>query len=216
MSDKPPEEKAAAPEVAPAAGGGGISPGMFFGVIGGMVVILLGGGFALFQYVVMPQINNIRPPAVSEEVVASGAPAAEGHGDKAKAAEHGGAEKPKADAHGAAPAAAEHGSKGSSSAKSVIPFELKEIKVNVANTRAGRILQVSLSFSGPEDVITELKDNESKVTDLVLQILARKTMDELTAPTAYGMIRTEIITNVNAFLTEGKIDGVSFTQFLIQ
>lgn len=88
--------------------------------------------------------------------------------------------------------------------------------MNVAGTRAGRVLAASLSFHGTPDVVTELEGNNAKIRDLVIQILSRKTMDELTAPSAYGMIRSEIITNVNALLTEGKVDSVSFTDFIIQ
>lgn len=224
MSDKPEEKKEAAPAAEPVAGGEakGIAPGMFFGVIGGMVVLMLGGVFAMYKFMILPTLEKVSAPhtaSAAEGSHSEGEHAAPeekgGHGDAKKDSGHGDAKKEeKADAHGGGG----HGG-GSSSASSTKPmgeFILTEIKVNVAGTRAGRVLAASLSFHGTPDVIAELDGSSAKVRDLVIQILSRKTMDELTGPSAYGMIRSEIITNINALLTEGKVDSVSFTDFIIQ
>lgn len=228
MSDKPEEKKEAAPAEAAPAEAKGVSTGLFFGVVGVMVLVMLGGVFAMWKFMVMPTLEKMQ----SASTVAS-APEAHGAEGEAPAAEHAagkaehGAAKKEGE-HGAAKA--EHGeakkeeekggghggSSSASSAKALGEFPLSDILVNVSGTRAGRVLKSSISFHAPPDVIHELEGSSAKVRDLIIQILSRKTMDELTSPTAYGMIRTEIITNINALLTEGKVDSVSFTEFIIQ
>jgi len=230
MSDKPEEKKeAAAAEAAPAESKG-VSTGMFFGVVGVMVFLMLGGVFAMWKFMVMPSLEKMQSAPPAPAVAESDTPAAEHaagkaeHGEEKKAEGHGEAKKEgghgeakKAEGHGEAKKEGGHG--GSSSAdngKNLGEFPLSDILVNVSGTRAGRVLKSSISFHAPADVIHELEGSSSKVRDLIIQILSRKTMDELTSPTAYGMLRTEIITNINALLTEGKVDSVSFTEFIIQ
>ena len=228
MSDKPEEKKEATPAEAAPAEAKGVSTGLFFGVVGAMVLVMLGGVFAMWKFMVMPTLEKMQSPPAVASTEAHGAegeaPAAEHaagkaeHGAPKKEGEHG---APKAE-HGEAKKEEGGGGGGhggtstASSEKALGEFPLTEILVNVSGTRAGRVLKSSISFHAPPDVIHELEGSSAKVRDLIIQILSRKTMDELTSPTAYGMIRTEIITNINALLTEGKVDSVSFTEFIIQ
>ncbi len=222
MSDKPEEKKEAAPAEAPPAEAKGVSTGLFFGVVGGMVLIMLGGVFAMWKFMVMPSLEKMQssPPvhavAEDETPVTEHAAGKTEHGEAKKEEGHG--EAKKTEGHGEAKKE-EGGHGGTSSAsgeKSLGEFPLTDILVNVSGTRAGRVLKSSISFHAPPDVVHELEGSNAKVRDLIIQILSRKTMDELTSPTAYGMLRTEIITNINALLTEGKVDSVSFTEFIIQ
>jgi flagellar FliL protein len=219
MSDKPEEKKEAAPAEGAPAEAKGVSTGMFFGVVGAMVLLMLGGVFAMWKFMVAPTLEKIQAPAPAAVAVEGEAPAAE-HG--AAKAEHGGEAKKEAKKegeHGGGGGGGEHGggsSHASGSGKGHGEFPITDVLVNVSGTRAGRVLKTSISFHAPQDVIQELESSQAKVRDLIIQILSRKTMDELTSPTAYGMIRTEIITNINALLTEGKVDSVSFTEFIIQ
>ncbi|MES2309167.1 MAG: flagellar basal body-associated FliL family protein [Verrucomicrobiota bacterium] len=233
MSDKPEEKKdaPAAEHGAAPAESKGVSTGMFFGVVGAMVLFMLGGVFAMWKFMVAPTLEKIQAPPAAVASSEGEAPAAAEHG--AAKAEHGEGKKEGKEGKeggegkkegkegkegGEAKKEGEHGgsSHASGSGKGLGEFPLSDILVNVSGTRAGRVLKSSISFHAPQDVIQELETNQAKVRDLIIQILSRKTMDELTSPTAYGMIRTEIITNINALLTEGKVDSVSFTEFIIQ
>jgi len=47
-------------------------------------------------------------------------------------------------------------------------------------------------------------------------VLSTKTLDDLTAPTIRGTLRTELLGIINPTLKEGRVDNIYFTDLLVQ
>lgn len=213
---------AAAQETPAAAAPAKAGPGLpvLAGVLGGM----LAAGFALTYFVLPARLAAVLKSELEAAPAApAGDHAAPGHGeapagghDAAPAA--GGHGAPAEGGHGApagghgAPAEGGHGAP----AKAAEDFVLDGIVVNVAGSRTGRFIKVSLAFDAPPEVHAELASQRSRVTDLVSGHLAAKPEEQLRAPTARGTLRTELVGAVNALLTRGEVRNVFFLEFLIQ
>jgi len=93
----------------------------------------------------------------------------------------------------------------------------KIVVVNIANTRATRYLRAGVSFEVPsEDVVLELIERESQISDLLIMVLSNKELDDLVDFSGKNLIRKEIIEKINSKLVSGKIKNVYFTEFVIQ
>ncbi len=227
MSAEAEEPAKAAPapaEGAPAAAGGGMSPMVFFGAMGLSWVLMLGGGFALVQFVLPAKLAEaMKQPAATAEA------GKDGHGDakadaKKEEGGHGEAKKEekKAEGHGEAKAEGKKEEGGHGEAKKedapakAKEFVLSEIVVNDAGSRGARYIKASVYFDASPDVLEELEKQRARIIDLVSTALAAKTMDELTAPTARGLLREEMMATCNGLLKKGQIKNLYFVDFLIQ
>jgi flagellar basal body-associated protein FliL len=96
-------------------------------------------------------------------------------------------------------------------------FQIKDIVVNPAGTNGTRYLctTVALEITNPA-VEDEATAREAQVRDLLIEILGRRTVTELSSLEMRDYIREEIETSVNALLTSGEIDGVYFSNFVLQ
>ncbi|PAW77665.1 MAG: hypothetical protein B9S32_10325 [Verrucomicrobia bacterium Tous-C9LFEB] len=217
------EEPAKAPapaEGAPAAAGGGMSPMVFFGAMGLSWVLMLGGGFALVQFVLPAKLAD----AMKQPAAATAEAGKEGHGEaKADAKkEEAKKEDKKAEGHGEAKAEGKKEEGGHGEAKKeeapakAKEFVLSEIVVNVAGSRGARYIKASVYFDASPEVLEELEKQRARIIDLVSTTLAAKTMDELTSPSARGMLREEMTATCNGLLKKGQIKNLYFVDFLIQ
>lgn len=223
------EAKAPAPETAaaPAAAGGGLSPMIFFAALGVSCLAMLGGGFALVQFVLPGKLAEAMKQSAPADAHAEGADAKaeKGHGEAKKedAKADAKAEKPAAESKekgkeekgGHGEAKKEEGGKKEEVAKPK-EFVLSEIVVNVAGSRGARYIKASVYFDATPEVLDELEAQRARVIDLVSTALAAKTMDELTAPTARGVLREELTATCNGLLKKGQIKNLYFVDFLIQ
>jgi flagellar basal body-associated protein FliL len=96
-------------------------------------------------------------------------------------------------------------------------FQIKDIVVNPSGTNGTRYLctTVALEITNPA-VEEEATAREAQVRDLLIEILSRRTVTELSSLEMRDHIRDEIGTSVNALLTSGDIDGVYFSNFVLQ
>jgi hypothetical protein len=177
--------------------------------------------------VVAPAAAHGEKPAAHAAPAAPAAAPAPAHGGAKpppaeppkEAGAHGGGEaKPPAKgAEGEVPAAGGEGGGGEGKAGGAAkPFELREMIVNTAGSRGNRFVKASLSFDGGPGVAAELETLRPKLTDMVLQTLGSKTVEELTAPTARGALRQELVNNTNAILQGGRVSNIYFLELIIQ
>jgi len=96
-------------------------------------------------------------------------------------------------------------------------FQIKDIVVNPSGTNGTRYLctTVALEITNPL-VEEEATAREAQVRDLLIEILGRRTVAELSSLEVREYIREDIETSVNALLTSGEIDGVYFSNFVLQ
>ncbi|MFH0878847.1 MAG: flagellar basal body-associated FliL family protein [Lentisphaerota bacterium] len=99
-------------------------------------------------------------------------------------------------------------------------YDLKEIYVNIAETKGTRILkfQPVLVLSEPKllDQITKL---DAMVKDRIIMAASTKTIDELEGPNGKEALKREIVALINSETKDqmnGAVTDVYFTQFLIQ
>jgi flagellar basal body-associated protein FliL len=96
-------------------------------------------------------------------------------------------------------------------------FQIKDIVVNPSGTNGTRYLctTVALEITNPL-VEEEATAREAQVRDLLIEILSRRTVTELSSLEMRDHIRDEIARSVNTLLTSGEIDGVYFSNFVLQ
>jgi len=89
--------------------------------------------------------------------------------------------------------------------------------VNLIDNDADRYLKVVLQLELSDQLLLEeLKLLKPKLRDSILDLLSSKTYKEMMDPLGKQRLRDDIALRVNAYLTEGKILKVYFTEFVIQ
>jgi len=95
--------------------------------------------------------------------------------------------------------------------------DIADLVVNPAETDGTRYVcaTVSLESSSPA-VAEEIKQRESQIRDALIKILGKRTVTELSSLTARERIREEIQYSVNGLLSSGEVEGVYFSNFVLQ
>lgn len=96
-------------------------------------------------------------------------------------------------------------------------MEMQGLVVNPSGTEGRRYLMAHIGFESDEqDALEELKDREIVVRDVILRLLGRRTVAELSASEQRAELKEELRTAVNDVLQEGAIDRLYFTQYVLQ
>jgi flagellar FliL protein len=97
----------------------------------------------------------------------------------------------------------------------LLPME--EILVNVAETKGRRFFKASLTLEmDGKDLEREAPNRLPLLRGRVIDLLAGKTMEDLTAPAARDSLREEILSTLNAEVSGGEFRDLFFTEFLVQ
>jgi flagellar FliL protein len=97
----------------------------------------------------------------------------------------------------------------------LLPME--EILVNIADTKGRRYFKTSLTLEmDGKDLEKEAPNRLPLLRGRVIDLLANKTMDELTQPSARESLRTEILDTLNSEVAGGEFRDLFFTEFLVQ
>ena len=96
-------------------------------------------------------------------------------------------------------------------------MELTNIVVNPANSNGRRLLMLSLGIESADPAhLADLETRQMVVRDTIMKVLGRRTVDELASIELRSTLKQELIMAVNSVLTEGEIQRMYFTQFVIQ
>jgi flagellar basal body-associated protein FliL len=99
-------------------------------------------------------------------------------------------------------------------------YDLREIYVNIAETKGTRILKiVPFLVLSEQRLVDEVKNLEPLLRDRVSYAASSMTIDQLEGPNGREALKREIMTVVNAALKEkmtGSVVDVYFSDFLIQ
>jgi flagellar FliL protein len=91
------------------------------------------------------------------------------------------------------------------------------ILVNVADTKGRRFFKTSLTLEMEgKDLEAEAPERMPVLRGKVIDVLSRKTMEQLVQPGARDSLRTELLATLNAEVTGGEFRDVFFTEFLVQ
>lgn len=96
----------------------------------------------------------------------------------------------------------------------VVPLPM--ITVNLFDAGGRRYLKLGMEVEANRDISKELKDNEARVRDAVIMLLAGKSYAELASPDGKVMLKAEVANRLNQILGEQRVIRIFFTDFVIQ
>jgi flagellar protein FliL len=101
--------------------------------------------------------------------------------------------------------------------KSAVTHALDNLVLNPAGSGGTRFLMVTATFelkdSGTEQL---MKDREAEVRDHILELLGKKSVDELTDPNLRDAIKKQVLDAVMPMFPKGAVLKVFFPQFVVQ
>ncbi|MEA2100397.1 MAG: flagellar basal body-associated protein FliL [Campylobacterota bacterium] len=98
-----------------------------------------------------------------------------------------------------------------------ILYPLDSFTINLKSDAGRRYLKttISLELEG-EELSLELDANAPVLRDRIIRILTSKTLEEISSKKGKQKVTLQIIDTLNAMLSDGKIQGIYFTEFVIQ
>ncbi|OPX88936.1 flagellar basal body-associated FliL family protein [Pelotomaculum sp. PtaB.Bin117] len=98
-------------------------------------------------------------------------------------------------------------------------LDLGEVVVNLAGNGGGHYLRVKVVLEYPKDnknLAKELKDKQHQVMDTLIATLRTKTLTDVTSASSVENLKKSLLTEINNILKTGDINGIFFTDFLVQ
>lgn len=96
-------------------------------------------------------------------------------------------------------------------------FTVENFIVNLADSEQRRFLKASMVFTyHEEDLQEELEGRKAQLRDMIIDILRNKKVAEIEEAGSTERIRSKIVSEVNEMLSEGEIEEVYFTEFIVQ
>jgi len=98
--------------------------------------------------------------------------------------------------------------------------EFKDIFVNIAETKATRVLKINLALElSEEKLVTVVEERTPLIRDLISETACRMSIDELDSQNGRQVLKREIKNQLNVILRNhmaGAVQNVYFSDFLIQ
>ena len=164
-----------------------------------MILAAAGGGAYWWLY--------MRAPA-SEEGIEESMPVAEESTPKEAA--------PQASQPGEAPAPNTRIERQSPMPRSTgLVLSLPPITVNLAEPGGRRYLKLGLEVEVNSDVSRQLKENNARIRDAIIMLLAGKTYGDISTPDGKVLLKAEIAARINQILGSQRVVRVYFTDFVV-
>ncbi|WP_457747359.1 flagellar basal body-associated protein FliL [Sulfurimonas sp.] len=98
-----------------------------------------------------------------------------------------------------------------------ILYPLDTFTVNLKSDSGRRYLKatISLELEG-EELSLELDAKTPVLRDRIIRILSSKTLEEISSKKGKQKVSQQIMDTLNAMISDGKIKGIYFTEFVIQ
>jgi len=98
-----------------------------------------------------------------------------------------------------------------------ILYPLDTFTVNLKSDAGRRYLKVTMSLELEGEELSLELDNKSPVLrDRVIRILTSKTLEEISSKKGKQKISEQIMDTLNAMISDGRIKGIYFTEFVVQ
>jgi len=96
-------------------------------------------------------------------------------------------------------------------------YPLDPFTVNLKSDSGRRYLKVALSLElEGEELSMELDAKTAVLRDRIIRILSSKTLEEISSKKGKQKVTEQIMDTLNAMLSDGRIKGIYFTEFVIQ
>lgn len=98
-----------------------------------------------------------------------------------------------------------------------ILYPLDTFTVNLKSDAGRRYLKVTMSLELEGDELSiELDTNSPVLRDRVIRILTSKTLEEISSKKGKQKVSIQIMDTLNSMVSDGRIQGIYFTEFVIQ
>ncbi|MEA2091193.1 MAG: flagellar basal body-associated protein FliL [Campylobacterota bacterium] len=98
-----------------------------------------------------------------------------------------------------------------------ILYPLDTFTVNLKSDAGRRYLKVTMSLELEGEELSLELDNKSPVLrDRIIRILTSKSLEEISSKKGKQKVSDQIMDTLNAMLSDGHIQGIYFTEFVIQ
>jgi len=96
-------------------------------------------------------------------------------------------------------------------------YPLDTFTVNLKSDAGRRYLKatMSLELSG-EELSMELDAKSPVLRDRIIRILSSKTLEEISSKKGKKKVSEQIMNTLNSMISDGKVQGIYFTEFVIQ
>ncbi len=96
-------------------------------------------------------------------------------------------------------------------------FPLDTFTVNLLSESGRRYLkvQMNLELSG-EELGIELDTRKAVIRDIIIRLLSSKSLEEISTSKGKEKLKDQIVDQLNMRLSDGKINNVYFTEFVVQ
>ena len=96
-------------------------------------------------------------------------------------------------------------------------YVIEDVIINPAETAGSRFLNATVALEYvAKELEQELVEKEVQLRDILINILASKTITELDGPDDRERLKQEILERCNSILKKGKIKRVYFSNFIMQ
>jgi len=119
---------------------------------------------------------------------------------------------------GKAPATGKTAQEYKVQAKPRAHFDLKPFSVNTNDIDEPHFVKITISLGyekGKTDLQTELNARREQLRDIIISIIGNKKHTELNTQDKKDKLKEEIIRKVSDVLTNGKVEAIYFTEFVL-
>lgn len=96
-------------------------------------------------------------------------------------------------------------------------YPLDTFTVNLKSDAGRRYLKVTMSLElDGKEISMELDSKSPVIRDRVIRILTSKTLEEISSAKGKQKVSQQIMDTLNAMISDGQIQGIYFTEFVIQ
>ena len=98
-----------------------------------------------------------------------------------------------------------------------ILYPLDTFTVNLKSDSGRRYLKVTMSLEvNGEELSLELDAKSAVLRDRIIRILTSKTLEEISSKKGKAKVTAQIMDTLNSMIVDGSIEGIYFTEFVIQ
>ena len=98
-----------------------------------------------------------------------------------------------------------------------ILYPLDTFTVNLKSDAGRRYLKVTMSLElQGEELSLELDAKTAVLRDRIIRILSSKTLEEISSKKGKGKVSSQVMDTLNSMIADGEIQGIYFTEFVIQ
>ena len=96
-------------------------------------------------------------------------------------------------------------------------YSLDKFIVNLASDGGSRYLRTSINLElSSEEFQAEVDKKKPLIRDIIIKVLSAKSYEEISTIRGKENLKDEIVTELNKIFTDGRVENIFFTEFVIQ